>query len=342
METLRRFSQYFRTPLVLCGTVHTLTFPQPPGSHLDDVPSSFYKLFGRPLGYVSNFKNILRPDTFMIESALDALTVKHGRDSVVEESAVEVTKRNIFHMIGLPTVSSHTLTDNIEPLLDAGKALVPRILDYNDDSSSPCVFGEHGFHLTGSANGDGFTCNVYRKQTAGAIPVYIITGILDMSTEMFHALACDIEFRKEWDDQFHHASARLIDSNISLVNWIVKWPWPLAPREYTYIMTPRILDDGTRLVMATSVVGASSSVATKLKAVAVREYFGITAARPVSDSKCRYCLYYFDDPHLPGKMPDWLEQHVTKQLLPSFPRKMLQGAIKYPPDRLSIYSALNS
>ena len=113
----------------------------------------------------------------------------------------------------------------------------------------------------------------------------------------------------------------------------------MAPREYNYLLTPHALDDGTKLVMATSIHQNDVQTTTcKFSAVPVKEYFGITAAKEISPGKCRYCVYYFDDPRLPSKMPGWLESHVTNSLLPSFPKKILAGAKKYPKDRLVVFS----
>jgi hypothetical protein len=343
METLRRFSQYLRSPLILCGTVQTLGPSGTSSSHLEDVPNSFYQLFGRPLGYVKDFRNVFKSNSFALESVIEPFRSPEEDIQRLTETPIESNKRDIFRLLGLPTVRGHDLTDNMEVFLEEGKMLVPSILSASDSShnSLDSIYADHGFHLVGTAVGTGFTCSVYRKQTKGGIPLYVITGDLAMTSETFHSLACDIEFRHEWDDQFQQASVEAVEGNISLVNWVVKWPWPLAPREYNYLLTPKICEDGTRLVMATSVVHShKSDLGTK--AVPVKEYFGITASKPLSGSSCRYCLYYYDDPRLPGKMPDWLEQHVTKKLLPSFPRKMLEGSQKYPNDRLAVYSTRNS
>lgn len=341
METLRRITQYFRTPLVVCGTVQTIPPPNQVLHDIEDVPTSFYKLFGRYWRHVPAFKQIVRPESLVLESAVQAFKHRHESDEVTVEVPVEAVEQNVFGLLGLPQVDSHKLTDNIEQLLNEGKELVSFVLSIEGGELATPINAEHGFHAAGTASGEGFTCAVYRK-SAGAIPVYIITGELDISADTFHALACDIEFRHKWDDQFYHASAKAVSSNnVSLVHWVVKWPWPLAPREYNYLLTPRVMDDGTKLVMATSVAGNRAG-STSHKAVPVKEYFGITAAKQISDNRCRYCLYYFDDPRLPGKMPDWLEQHVTQKLLPSFPRKILLGAALYPRERLVNYCSLNA
>ena len=115
----------------------------------------------------------------------------------------------------------------------------------------------------------------------------------------------------------------------------------MAPREYNYVLEPHVFDDGTRLVMAASVNGTSEDldkpVSTK-GAVPVKEYFGITAAKKSGDNKCRYCVFHFDDPRV-GKMPKWIETYVANTLLPSFPKKLIDGAKKYPKDRLVVFTS---
>jgi hypothetical protein len=230
-------------------------------------------------------------------------------------------------MLGLPSAPGYSdqFSSTAASLLEESKSVVPFILDFPADAIIDTLREEHGFVRQGSATGEGFTCTIYRKH-ASSIPIYIIAGELEMPAATFYALSKDVGFRHKWDDQFHHAHAEPIDETHSLVEWVVKWPWPLAPREYRYVLSSHELLDGTSLVMATSV---PSETPVHKQAVAVKEYFGITAAKKITESKCRYCVYYYDDPRLPGKMPGWLEAYVTQQLLPAFPKKVLVGAAMY-------------
>jgi hypothetical protein len=277
-----------------------------------------------------------------MESAVAAFDHRNPEMSEEPLSPVELTKEKVFHLLGLPVVSGYEghLSESAESLLEQGKAIVPIVLSDLLSGTLDQLKYEHGYSLTGSAEGEGFTCSVFRKHASDSrVPIYVITGDLDISADEFHALVCDVSFRHNWDDQFHHAAAVEVENSVSLVEWVVKWPWPLAPREYRYILSPHRLDDGTNLVVAASVPGEGQVHAS---AVPVREYFGITAAKPTGPSTCRYCVYYYDDPSLPGRMPTWLEQYVAKQLLPSFPRKVLSGAKIYPRDRFDHYSQLSS
>jgi hypothetical protein len=227
--------------------------------------------------------------------------------------------------------------------LNEGKKIVPFILHGGSDDSIEQLVNEFGFHPVGSAAGEGFTCYVYKKDIDLSAPIYVITGELDISVDEFHALACDIDFRHRWDDQFHHVEASALEpdsilSSPSLMRWIVKWPWPLAPREYNYILKPYVLDDGTKLVMAASIDRVDFCGTSPTDVVPVKEYFGITAAIGISHGKCRYCVFHFDDPRM-GKVPKWIESYVSKTLLPSFPKNILVGASKYPKERLVIFSS---
>jgi hypothetical protein len=336
MDNLRRIGNYFRSPLVACGTLQTAC-PHPYLHGVDDVPDSFYKLFGRPWGHTGALKRILNADAFILESATEAFDVTVHAGAVESEHAVELTKQKLFHMLGLPGVEGWSEVS--AAMLAEGKSVVPLILDPDTPLDPNGISRSHGYHLTGSAEGDGFTCSVYRKQPANSnVPIYVIAGEMDISADEFHALVCDVSFRHNWDDQFHHATAAEVDKNVLLVEWVVKWPWPLAPREYQYLLAPHRLDDGTNLVVAAS---RPSDKKIHPSSVPVREYFGITGAKSIGPSRCRYCVFYYDDPSLPGRMPAWLEQYVTKQLLPSFPQKVLVGASMYPKDRFGHYSRLS-
>lgn len=341
MDNLRRVGQYFRSPLVVCGTLQTVV-PHPVFHGIEDLPDSFYKLFGRQWGHISTLKKIFDADPFILDGAIDAFEARHQEDPSRQLGIVESTRRDVFHMLGLPGVSGYEdhWSENVTVMLREGKTVVPFVLNFDGTDLVQSMESKHGYSLTGTAEGEGFTCSVFRKPAhESCVPVYIITGEMDVSADEFHALVCDVSYRHNWDDQFHYATAVEVENSISMVEWVVKWPWPLAPREYRYLLSPHKLDDGTNLVVAAS-VRADNQI--HPSSVPVREYFGITAAKNVGPSRCRYCVFYYDDPRLPGRMPGWLEQYVTKQLLPSFPKKVLAGARIYPKDRLEHYSQLSS
>jgi len=335
MENIRRISQYLRTPLVYCGAAQTLVIPQTP-SRIDEIPEHFYRLFGKSWEHIVSFKEALRSDAFILRSATGSfnLAPKETQSDSVTNAAGD-SGAELFRNLSVARLDSFSHTESTSLVLEEGKRIVPLILNWDGKSNiASTMEAEYGFLQAGEAEGPGFTCAVYRKQMKGGrIPLYIISGELDVSSREFHALACDLEYRKNWDDQLHAVSASEIEKNICLVKWVVKWPWPLAPREYTYLLSPHILADGTSLVMSTG-IDHNREKALDDSAVAVKEYFGITASKSVGEGKCRYCVFYFDDPRLPGQMPAWLEQYVTKQVLPSFPLKLLKGAKGYPAHRL--------
>ena len=337
METLLRVGRYFRSPLVVCGTYNSPAIWQGSFVDLDDIPLSFYHLLGRNFGLLLTVKQILALDSPWPESSLS-----ETMSDVPSSIPVENDRRLMYTSLRVPSLTDqgHRLTPNIERLLEESKGVVPTILDVSlkPVEQERLLRDECGFALTGSAEGGGFSCSVYRKELGEiGVPVYVITGDLDISVESFHALACDVEFRHEWDDQFHRVDWEPVNDNVRLLRWIVKWPWPLAPRQYTYLLTPHLLEDGTRLVMSASVT-EDAELKPLLSSVPVKEYFGVTAAKAMGEGKCRYCVFHFDDPRLPGKMPAWVETYVAKSLLPSFPKKILQGVAKYPSDRLEEFA----
>lgn len=320
--------------------------PQAP-SKIDELTERAQKLFGNSWTIV---KQTLISDPFSVDirafgSSIEPLK-DHRQPQVYEPRAAQ---EYLFQDLAFPRLNGFTWQygDNASALLEESKRIVPLVLNSNSDGVSTSLESDYGFWCAGSAKGPGFTCSVYRKQTAGSlIPTYIICGDLEIASEEFHALACDVEYRKSWDDQFHAAYGSEIERKVSLVKWVVKWPWPLAPREYTYVLSPHSFQDGSRVVMSTGIMDGEGRKPLNSQAVAVKAYFGITASKPLKDSKgkkCRFCLYYFDDPQLPGgQMPSWLEQYVTQRLLPSFPVKLLKGAKSYPPDRLGQFGNLST
>jgi hypothetical protein len=344
-ESVFRIVRYFRRPVVLCGTVHYVSSGISDDDSLQLIPGHFYDMFGkRNWGYIRSVRDMFDGEKFLD----DVLTTP---SDVPPSSSSLITRREkkLFEMLLLPTPrqQAHVFTHDLEALLEEGKRVVPFILNTSDNALPASLASQYQFHQTASAHGPGFTCTVFKRDPNPVtdkfnVPVYIIAGDLDISVDEFHALACDTEFRKEWDDQFHHVDSEpLDDSNLSLLNWVVKWPWPMSARSYNYLLAPHALDDGTKLVLAASIDKAAENLSSPVKAVPVRAYFGITAARPIGEKKCRYCVFYFDDPRLPGKMPAWVESYVAKSLLPSFPKKIIQGAQKYPQERLVLFGNLS-
>ena len=351
MEYLVNLTKYLRAPLVICTSFKTFDTPLVSFKDPDEFPSSFYRLYGTHWGHVSKIHHVLTPESILGESLSKLL--QQERESSKEVPA-PARPLKLLNSLGLPTLKSviHSYTENVELLLEEGKRVVPDVLNHEIQGIDEFLCSEHGFFRVGTAKGDGFTCTVYRKSFDTGhrmtVPVYVIMGELDISVDEFHALACDVDFRHQWDDQFHHVESAPMetvgDSNLTrLLKWTSKWPWPMAPREYNYVLEPHVFDDGTKLVMAASVdetptnplISASQPSS---KSVPVKEYFGITAAKATGNSSCRYCVFHFDDPRV-GKMPKWIENYVATTLLPSFPRKLLDGAKQYPKDRLVVFAS---
>ena len=344
MEYFVNVLRRIRSPLVICAAGKTVENPSNPFKDRDDFPSSFYRLYGHQRSHVSTIQHVFTPESILNESVKNLLSVERQKSESVHPS----DHPRLVGGLELPLLRSqiYSYTDNVELLLEEGKRVVPDVLNHDLQEIDNYLCSEHGFFRVGSASGDGFTCTVYRKSFdtgfRTTVPVYVIMGELDISVDEFHALACDTDFRHQWDDQFHHVESSPMDtageSLTRLLRWTSKWPWPMAPREYNYVLEPHVFDDGTKLVMAASVNGAEASNQSTSKAVPVKEYFGITAAKGTGEKKCRYCVFHFDDPRV-GKMPKWIESYVATTLLPSFPKKLIEGAKKYPKDRLVVFTS---
>ena len=346
MEYFVNVLRRIRSPLVICAGVKTVENPSDTFKEKEEFPSSFYRLYGHQMGRLSAIQHVFTPESILNESVKNLLL--HEEEKTIQTKPSGGQPR-LIGTLGLPTLRSqvYSYTDNVELLLEEGKRVVPDVLNHDLAEIDNFLCSEHGFFRVGTAAGDGFTCTVYRKSFdtgfRTTVPVYVIMGELDISVDEFHALACDTDFRHQWDDQFHHVESSPMDSAdveslTRLLKWTSKWPWPMAPREYNYVLEPHVFDDGTKLVMAASINGTEPSDKSPTKAVPVKEYFGITAAKGTGERKCRYCVFHFDDPRV-GKMPKWIESYVATTLLPSFPKKLIEGAKKYPKDRLVVFTS---
>jgi hypothetical protein len=345
MEYLLNIIKHMRSPLAFCASAKAVDTSWSAFKEKEDVANTFYRIYAGSWERFSGIHNVFTPESTFDQSASQFLRSQRDEEAITSPAPRQI---RVLGMMGLPSLKSaiFSYTENVEILLQEGKRVVPDVLNHDLNNLDEFLCSNHGFFRVGSATGEGFSCTVYRKSFdtghRTTVPVYVIMGDLDITVDEFHALACDTDFRHQWDDQFHHVESFPIDSPQSLtrlLKWTSKWPWPMAAREYNYVLEPHVFDDGTRLVMAASVDSAESTDSRPIStAVPVKEYFGITAAKAIGDQKCRYCVFHFDDPRV-GKMPKWIETYVANTLLPSFPKKLIEGAKKYPKERLVVFTS---
>jgi len=233
----------------------------------------------------------------------------------------------------LPRYSSASYSPMQRKLFREGSEIVSEFIETrtNDDFTSDLI--ANGWEPCSSSSADDHRSIVLRRKFVKAgreVSRYCILGQSVVPAEQLHALLCDSEHRRNWDDSAQSivTSQREISSNTVTLEWESKWPWPLAPRRYLFRQAPFQLGAARGVVCA----GLPASAAA---GVAVEDYLSISAILPAGGDS-RFCLFYFDDPQL-GKAPQWLEDYAARTLLPGFTRGMVQGGKNFPAERLQIY-----
>ena len=163
---------------------------------------------------------------------------------------------------------------------------------------------------------------------------YCILGQSTIPTETLHALLCDADFRPQWDDSAQSVTSSQYDSQSSSVTleWESKWPWPLAPRRYLFRQTPFVSGEARGVVCAGLPLNDGSG------SVAVEDYTSISVISPLPNGS-KFCLFYFDDPQLGQRVPQWLENYAARTLIPGFTKSMVDGGKRFPEERLELYRA---
>ncbi|VDP44678.1 unnamed protein product [Soboliphyme baturini] len=128
---------------------------------------------------------------------------------------------------------------------------------------------------------------VYRRRVSNRVNFfeYKCEGTYrDISPMKFYQAQMDLEYRKCWDHQIISIDVLEKDENTGseVIRWIMRFPYPMYPREYTFVRRSCIDPDKKTIVITCKAVHRSLTPKVK-KCVSVRDYFSCMTIRYRSD-----------------------------------------------------------
>ncbi|MDP2438049.1 MAG: START domain-containing protein [archaeon] len=146
---------------------------------------------------------------------------------------------------------------------------------------------------------------------------YVCCFISLFSLDLIPSLFIFSRYRKEWDQ--HTISCETIEENAedqsSTIYWLVKYPWPLANRDYVFRQRLRLSADHQRYVACKRACAHPSKKAHS-SPVRVVTYRCDVLAQSTEDGGVRYCTLYSDDPG--GSIPSSIVNWAIKTAVPKY------------------------
>jgi hypothetical protein len=163
------------------------------------------------------------------------------------------------------------------------------------------------------------------KRANSSVWTFYVEAQMPFDATTLYKTQADLAFRPEWDA--YCLQCRLVaeaDSN-EAIYWLVKFPWPLANRDYVYYRRAQCAEDGTWLLVSRSAeLGCHVPVT---DAVRVDEYFFAGVFAPSGPNQCTIRLVFSDNPK--GSIPSSLVNWAATSAVPSFTTTLTAACQKY-------------
>jgi hypothetical protein len=169
------------------------------------------------------------------------------------------------------------------------------------------------------------------KRANSSVWTFYVEAQMPCDATMLYKTQADLAFRPEWDAYCLEcrilADAVAATSN-ETVYWLVKFPWPLANRDYVYYRRASCADDGTWLLLSRSAaLGAHVPVRDGGAVVRVDDYFFAGEFIPSAPNQCTVKLVFSDNPK--GSIPSALVNWAATSAVPAFTSNLLSACQKY-------------
>ncbi|CAH2292154.1 phosphatidylcholine transfer [Pelobates cultripes] len=162
----------------------------------------------------------------------------------------------------------------------------------------------------------GFQIYRLQDQESGLYQYKVYGGLSDCLPELFADVYMDLEYRKKWD-QYVNALREVESEEDPVIYWEVKYPFPLANRDYVYVRERQDLDvDGRKIFVILAKSVSVNHCPEKSGIIRVTAYKQSLAIESDGSSGCKVFMYYFDNPG--GMLPSWLINWTAKSGVPSF------------------------
>ncbi|KAI5621723.1 phosphatidylcholine transfer protein [Silurus asotus] len=167
---------------------------------------------------------------------------------------------------------------------------------------------------------------LYRKET-GLYEYKVMATLSSCSPEQYADVYMDLAYRKQWDTYVKELHEKDCDGQ-KFIYWEVKYPFPLANRDYVYVRERRDLQVNGRKIWV--VLARSSTVSQcpeKSGLIRVKDYKQSVAMEDDGAQGTKVFMNYFDNPG--GNIPTWVINWAAKSGVPGFLKDMQDACIKY-------------
>ncbi|KAI8975687.1 hypothetical protein BDF20DRAFT_624943 [Mycotypha africana] len=153
-----------------------------------------------------------------------------------------------------------------------------------------------------------------------------IGGWKDVRAATLAHVYLDLDFREKWDknmkshQRFTVADSANAEDHYDGLHFEIKYPWPLANRDYVYAMEKRVVRDDETSIDYQVILGESllaSSFPQTKGVVRIDTYKQNICLHPTEDGNgCYVFMDYFDDPK--GNIPKSVINWAAKTAVPMF------------------------
>uniref|UniRef100_A0A8D0E8P0 Phosphatidylcholine transfer protein n=1 Tax=Salvator merianae TaxID=96440 RepID=A0A8D0E8P0_SALMN len=171
--------------------------------------------------------------------------------------------------------------------------------------------------------------SIYRlyDEKSGLYEYKVYGNLAECSPELCADVYMDLNYRLKWDRYLRELCEKTHDGR-TVIYWEVKFPFPLANRDYVFIRERQDLEvDGKKIYVILSKSINAVKVPEKPGIVRVKNYKQSVAFESDGMNGCKVFMSYFDDPG--GKLPSWLINWATKTGVPNFLKDMQRACLSY-------------
>ncbi|KAI8331612.1 hypothetical protein EDC96DRAFT_451753 [Choanephora cucurbitarum] len=175
---------------------------------------------------------------------------------------------------------------------------------------------------------------IYRQLHQGLYRYRSIGTWTDIKADTLAHVYLDLEFRKQWDKNM--LGYQLFEGGTLFQ---MKYPWPLAHRDYAYVIEKRKVQDDQRQYQVILGQSLPASVYPEQKGVVrIDDYMQHICITATEDTKgCHIFMDYFDDPK--GNIPKAILNWAAKTGVPAFIDHLKHACRQYERDHGPILSS---
>jgi hypothetical protein len=162
------------------------------------------------------------------------------------------------------------------------------------------------------------SCVIFRRFVpSNQLFMYKTLMRMDYSAKDYFTYTKDYEYRKTWDPAVQEVTCVANENDNEVWYWLVKYPWPLDPRDYLFYRRCMDFPDENLHVMVARAVPRDDhgKYRADIKGtVRVQDLVSTAAIRGIGENKMEVLCVYFDDPK--GNIPKSIINWAAEKLIP--------------------------